>query len=240
MLLSRCAQWFKDLWDAEIKWMQELPELPSFGVTEGRCVFDLHLASTPYCYNSHSSYNYHKEVFRFIPCNDERLDVLPGSRSGWPQQVQCRLAVHRDSLPRSLHKRKLKTSVIIENIWAENWTQARAWPFHLRSQDMNELQQRQCTGQFHDFQLATFLKQNKKHKSRFDLSFWLRLATLVFFAPNALAEVEHGLDQWKDLAKTYGVDLILTAHRHIQEAGLAGTKSLAKVMKSLAEKLEKS
>ena len=24
MLLSRCAQWFKDLWDAEVKWMQEL------------------------------------------------------------------------------------------------------------------------------------------------------------------------------------------------------------------------
>ena len=113
-----------------------------------------------------------------------------------------------------------------ENIWAENWTQARAWPCHLRSQDMNELQQRQCTGQFHDFQLATFLKQNKKHKSRFDLPFWPRLVTFVFFAPaNALAaEVEHGLDQWKDLAKTYGVDLILTAHRHIQEAG---TKSLA-------------
>lgn len=29
--------------------------------------------------------------------------------------------------------------------------------------------------------------------------------------------VEHGLDQWKDLATTFGVDLILTAHRHIQE-----------------------
>ena len=72
------------------------------------------------------------------------------------------------------------------------------------------------------FSACNFLKTNQTHKSRFDLPFWF-----VFFTPaNALAaEVEHGLDQWKDLAKTYGVDLILTAHRHIQEAG---TKSLAK------------
>ena len=33
-----------------------------------------------------------------------------------------------------------------------------------------------------------------------------------------VVQVEHGLDQWKDLATTFGVDLILTAHRHIQEA----------------------
>ncbi|CAE7226818.1 PAP17 [Symbiodinium natans] len=28
---------------------------------------------------------------------------------------------------------------------------------------------------------------------------------------------EHGLDQWRRLSKSYGVDLLLTAHRHVQE-----------------------
>ena len=65
----------------------------------------------------------------------------------------------------------------------------------------------------------------------------------MFFVPaNALAaEVEHGLDQWKDLAKTYGVDLILTAHRHIQEAAWTkNDKSPGQLVSGRSERLGRS
>lgn len=55
MLLSRCAQWFKDLWDAEVKWMQELPELPAFGVKVDRSKWHWDLAYFTYietCFNT--------------------------------------------------------------------------------------------------------------------------------------------------------------------------------------------
>ncbi|CAK9114610.1 Metallophos domain-containing protein [Durusdinium trenchii] len=40
--------------------------------------------------------------------------------------------------------------------------------------------------------------------------------------------VEHGLDQWKALSKTFGIDLILTAHRHIQEVHVDDEVNLVK------------
>lgn len=176
MLLSRCAQWFKDLWDAEVKWMQELPELPSFGVKVDRSKWHWDLAY----------FTYSETCFNTLLQQSQQLQLSQGSLPiHFRAMKRLDVSAFRmaSASPMQTGSSSRLTSQILaqtktENIWAENWTQARAWPCHLRSQDMNELQQRQCTGQFHDFQLATFLKQIKHIKAdsicHFDLCFLLR------------------------------------------------------------------
>ncbi|CAE7259939.1 unnamed protein product, partial [Symbiodinium necroappetens] len=39
---------------------------------------------------------------------------------------------------------------------------------------------------------------------------------------------EHGVDEWRRLSKNYGVDLLLTAHRHVQEVHVDDEANLLK------------
>ena len=79
-LAPRCAQWFKDLWDAEVKWMKESSGIMGF-VPLLRC---LELR--------HESFPNKSRV-------ENLVDFTVNPCWGWLGQVQRRLAVHRDPLP---------------------------------------------------------------------------------------------------------------------------------------------